>query len=501
MSDTSASSLWDQFSNSPSGTPEGSVGIPTPATGFTIPSTQPGFSPSDSTADIQVPADLLTFTTGAATTSMSIVDFVRSVMSNNDAMQQWTSLLTGLGYNIYGTGGKIDPTKVLNSLRDFGRATAGAGGNMITYMSQRQSQSGGASSSVIQTPGQGPLYGGQRVYKGGVTEIQLTTPDQVQAEGNAVAQSILGRNLNQGEINLITQIINKTEYAAGGVHAKTAEAQQEALVSAYSQFGGAAAGGGTSSTPTTPSGGLFGGLFQQDTPHILQTIRTMESGNYSQPPNAGGASGAYQYIQSTWTNMANAAGYGQYANEPAYKAPPNVQDAVAKYDVETFLSQGHTVNQIPLHWYYPAAIDNPALLNQVPDPEAGNRQTPAQYQAAWMNVLQGGGGSTGGSTGANTNPGGTGSDTSVSDVSQLQPGQVGTVGGASQLDLPEGQAQVLAPVVGVSNSPLTPQTEVTDFLENQEKSQFLAHNLLDVFSGLAQHFAGGISEQQRPVAV
>lgn len=120
---------------------------------------------------------------------------------------------------------------------------------------------------------------------------------------------------------------------------------------------------------------------------ILATIRQMESGNYSQPPNAGGASGAYQYIDSTWATQATAAGYGQYASQPAYLAPPSVQDAVAANNVQQILNQYHSVSAVPLAWYYPAAIGNPALLNTVPDPQAGNTETPAQYAAAWLNVF------------------------------------------------------------------------------------------------------------------
>jgi cell wall-associated NlpC family hydrolase len=110
---------------------------------------------------------------------------------------------------------------------------------------------------------------------------------------------------------------------------------------------------------------------------ILATIRQLESGRYDQPPNAGGASGAYQYIDSTW------AGFGGYAQ--AWLAPAAVQDARAAQDVERVLtSYQRRVEVVPLWWYLPAAIDDSRLLDVVPAPWAGNRLTPRQYQQRWL---------------------------------------------------------------------------------------------------------------------
>ena len=59
---------------------------------------------------------------------------------------------------------------------------------------------------------------------------------------------------------------------------------------------------------------------------ILDTIRSIESGgDYTAPKNQGGASGAYQYVDSTWN------GYEGFAS--AYLAPPEIQDARAAADV------------------------------------------------------------------------------------------------------------------------------------------------------------------------
>lgn len=41
--------------------------------------------------------------------------------------------------------------------------------------------------------------------------------------------------------------------------------------------------------------------------------------------------GAFQFLQSTWDAVAVNAGYGEWAGRPASEAPPEVQDAVARF--------------------------------------------------------------------------------------------------------------------------------------------------------------------------
>ena len=114
---------------------------------------------------------------------------------------------------------------------------------------------------------------------------------------------------------------------------------------------------------------------------ILATIRYMESrGNYTAPPNKGNASGAYQFIASTWN------GYGGYSH--AYLAPPWVQDERAALDVTRFLAQWHNdVSMIPVMWYYPRGATDPGLMDVVPVPSAGNVLTIREYQQRWLAVF------------------------------------------------------------------------------------------------------------------
>jgi hypothetical protein len=121
---------------------------------------------------------------------------------------------------------------------------------------------------------------------------------------------------------------------------------------------------------------------------ILRTIRTLESGGDYQARAAGSsASGAYQMIDTTWRTWSAQAGFGgQYAR--AYQAPPTVQDAAGTAMVQSILDRYGDVSYVPLVWYYPAAIDTPSLMDVVPAPEAGNRLTPHQYQAKWLDAYR-----------------------------------------------------------------------------------------------------------------
>ena len=112
---------------------------------------------------------------------------------------------------------------------------------------------------------------------------------------------------------------------------------------------------------------------------VLDTIRTVESGgNYAASPNRGGASGAYQYIGSTWNN------YGGYA--AAYLAPAAVQDARATDDVNAILGEYGDVSYVPVVWYWPVAARDPSQMDVVPMPGAGNRLTVREYQQHWLDV-------------------------------------------------------------------------------------------------------------------
>jgi Peptidase family M23/Transglycosylase-like domain len=114
---------------------------------------------------------------------------------------------------------------------------------------------------------------------------------------------------------------------------------------------------------------------------VLDTIRTIESGgDYAAGKNQGGASGAYQYVDSTWS------AYEGY--ESAYLAPPEVQDARATSDVQEIFATYGDLAFVPVVWYWPKAASDPAQLDIVPMAAAGNRLTVREYQQKWLELYQ-----------------------------------------------------------------------------------------------------------------
>ncbi len=124
----------------------------------------------------------------------------------------------------------------------------------------------------------------------------------------------------------------------------------------------------------------------RDVAAVLATIRDIESGGeYSARASGSSASGAYQYIDTTWQHWARQVGIDTAAYPSAWMSTPAQQDAVAAANVAAILTEhDHDIAVIPLIWYYPAALTNPVLRHVIPRPDAGNTLTPAQYQARWL---------------------------------------------------------------------------------------------------------------------
>jgi hypothetical protein len=118
---------------------------------------------------------------------------------------------------------------------------------------------------------------------------------------------------------------------------------------------------------------------QADVDAIAATIRTRESGgDYQAHTDGSTASGAYQFTDGTWAN------YGGYPH--AWQAPPDVQDAAAAEHINSILTANDDqISAVPVVWYigYLPAPNDPAW-DAVPNPEAGNRLTPRQYQDDWL---------------------------------------------------------------------------------------------------------------------
>jgi hypothetical protein len=118
-----------------------------------------------------------------------------------------------------------------------------------------------------------------------------------------------------------------------------------------------------------------------DSDRILATIRQRESsGNYNAQAKTTTASGAYQFIDSTWQGLTKKYGIGQEFGK-AKLAPKEIQDAIARAYVNDILKEaGGDVSKVPLAWYtgnIQGKISDAGL-------RANNGLTPEAYQSKFM---------------------------------------------------------------------------------------------------------------------
>lgn len=128
----------------------------------------------------------------------------------------------------------------------------------------------------------------------------------------------------------------------------------------------------------TTSGSISSG--SSDVDRIMATIRTRESsGNYGAQNPYGSASGAYQFVDSTWQNLTKKYGIGQEFGK-AKLAPKEIQDAIARAYVQDILKRaGGDVSKVPLEWYT-GNIQGKLNGAEIAPGHPGV----AEYQSKWM---------------------------------------------------------------------------------------------------------------------
>ena len=122
---------------------------------------------------------------------------------------------------------------------------------------------------------------------------------------------------------------------------------------------------------------------------ILSTIRMKESGNNYKASNpTSSASGAYQFLDSTWQSLTKKYGVGEKYLR-AKDAPADVQDEIAKKYVQDILKQsGGDVKAVPLAWYTGNIQGNISAAAL-----AANRgMLPETYANSWMDTYNRAGG-------------------------------------------------------------------------------------------------------------
>jgi hypothetical protein len=202
------------------------------------------------------------------------------------------------------------------------------------------------------------------------------------------------KDLTTGLSNLANMSDKDISQAQKNTTAAVGMAKRSGSTSSPSPAAGNPSGGspGGGSVPLTPSKdtGSPGSSGDAEVDKILATIRQRESGgNYTIQAKGSTASGAYQFINSTWKGLTKQYGIGaEYGS--AKDAPPEIQDAVAAAYIKDILKKNNgDVSKVPLVWYTGNAQGqmSAAALS------ANNGLTPEMYQAKWMASYNGQGGS------------------------------------------------------------------------------------------------------------
>lgn len=122
-------------------------------------------------------------------------------------------------------------------------------------------------------------------------------------------------------------------------------------------------------------------LFYNYVSRALTVIRKLESGNNYRAQNPrSSASGAYQFLDTTWGNFK---GYTRAMNAPA-----SVQDEKARQMVVKILeNNGYDIRWVPAIWYAGSAGAKNIDWDTTPGKSAGNKLSIRQYVNKWMNLL------------------------------------------------------------------------------------------------------------------
>lgn len=169
---------------------------------------------------------------------------------------------------------------------------------------------------------------------------------------------ILVSNTNNGSNNSLSDKLGAALGTAGGLGA--------GLVLNSSSPPGVDSGAGGTPVP-----------FSGENKPILDTIKAQESGGkYNIQNNSSTASGAYQFIDSTWKLRAQEAGVDTKQYPRAKDAPPEIQDKVADKYVTGILKQANNdVSKVPVAWF----SGNIEGKSKDVSPEKI-----AQYQSNWL---------------------------------------------------------------------------------------------------------------------
>lgn len=344
--------------------------------------------------------------------------------------------------------------------------------------------------------------GSMRVFKGANTEVNLTPAATVEAVGNAVAQTLIGRRLSAKQVFDITADLNSQEYQEGAARVATNQAQQVGILEAYqgaAQAEPGGTGGGTATvaaaTPQQLAQLAYNAGFRGQALTTAVAVAMAESSGNTGALNDNASTGDYSV--GAW--QVNYFGKLMQERTAKYGAPQVLQanpqgQAAAAFDISgggkdfsawTTYTSGAYQQYMGEAQQAASAVKGPAPVN--PQNLTGAQGAPLDIAAPGSSNAVPGSGIPPAAASAPANQG-SGSTNPIPTLPQIPAGSSASVNVGSQdtFTTPTGEATITPARATITPTPQTPEQATASYLMNQDSGQFQAENLTNIFAAMGQ---------------
>jgi len=274
--------------------------------------------------------------------------------------------VAGIGAEVAAMANLKDQTEANAKITHYQNDQAEAAAKNMTLMQVKQQHYQQALDRLVEI-GIGPVTAAMNILAGAIETIGDLVEDILHP-----LDFLAGKTTHQLESKL------RDATAAGDTARAKAIREEMAKGGGATSFDTAKSGGGGYTT------GARGMQNASDVDKILSTIRAKESGgNYGAQAKGSSASGAYQYIDSTWQSLTKKFSIGAEFKK-AKDAPKEIQDLIARKNVEEILAKNNgSLSAVANTWYTGNAQGKMSAQALA----ANNGLTAEKYASGWMNMF------------------------------------------------------------------------------------------------------------------